>query len=294
MLIYNSTINKIARTAIRPFSKIIPGKFKFPVKGKYNIKLNEKTSIKFACNETSYCGKILFWDGVEGYEYSVISIFMELLKEVTTFFDVGANLGYYSLVGKAINPLVKIIAFEPMPGPQNYFKKNLALNSFNDIVLEPLALSNNEGEMEFTSVINRKFAHVKDQLTGDGSLFDKKDGYAKLVKVQVKVDMLDNYVKRNNITSLELIKLDVEAHEDIVLSGAKNMLQNFKPIIICEVLKGKVEANIQKALLPYGYEFYQATNNGLINQDSIKHDGIINDYFMVHPERKEMIRKFII
>ena len=130
-------------------------------------------------------------------------------------------------------------------------------------------------------------------MAGDGSLFDKKDGYAKLVKVQVKVDMLDNYVKRNNITSLELIKLDLEAHEDIVLSGAKNMLQNFKPIIICEVLKGKVEANIQKALLPYGYEFYHATNNGLIKQDSIKHDGIINDYFMVHPERKEMIRNLL-
>jgi len=70
---------------------------------------------------------------------------MELLKEVTTFFVVVANLGYYSIVGKAINPLVKIIAFEHMPGPQKYFKKNLALNSFNDIVLEPLAPSNNEG-----------------------------------------------------------------------------------------------------------------------------------------------------
>jgi hypothetical protein len=48
---------------------------------------------------------------------------MELLKEVTAFFVVGANLGYYSIVGKAINPLVKIIAFEHMPGPQKYFKK---------------------------------------------------------------------------------------------------------------------------------------------------------------------------
>lgn len=294
MSIYNPTINKIARTTARPFSKIIPNKFKFPVTGDYSIKLNANTSIKFICNETSYCGKILFWEGVKGYEYAVINVFMDVLKDVSTFFDIGANIGYYSLIAKAINPSVKVVAFEPMPGPQNYFNRNKKLNGFNDIVLETLALSEKEGEMEFTSVINPKFENVKDQLAGDGSLFAKQDANAKLVKVPVKVDTLDNYVSRNNITSLELMKLDVEAHEDIVLSGATNVLQNFKPIIMCEVLEGKVEQRIQNALQKYGYEFYQATDKGLVKQNEIKHDGVTNDYFMVHPDRKKMIEKFII
>jgi FkbM family methyltransferase len=294
MSIYNPIINKMACTTARPFSKIIPNKYKFPVMGSYTLKLNADTSMKFACNETSYCGKVLFWEGVEGYEYAVVNVFMDVLKNVTTFFDIGANIGYYSLVAKAVNPLVKVVAFEPMPGPQNYFNKNKALNGFEDIVVEAIALSDKKGEMEFTSVINPKFENVKDQLAGDGSLFAKQDGNAKLVKVPVKVDTLDNYVKQNNITSFELMKLDVEAHEDIVLSGATNVLQNFKPIIMCEVLEGKVEERIQNALQKFDYEFYQATDKGLVKQTSIKHDGVTNDYFMVHPDRRGMIEKFIV
>ncbi len=294
MSIYNPLVNKIARTAARPFSKIIPEKFKFSVMEAYSIKLNDSTSIKFTCNETSCCGKMLFWDGVKGYEYAVVSVFMEILKDVTTFFDIGANIGYYSMVAKAMNPSLKIVAFEPMPGPQVYFEKNKVLNGFTDIKLENLALSEQEGEMEFTSVVNPKFAHVKEQLAGDGSLFGEITKNATFKKVQVKVDTLDSYVERNNIKVIELVKLDVEAHEDVVLKGAVNVLQNFKPIIMCEVLPGKVETNIQNELQKYNYEFYQATDKGLVKQETIVHDNINNDYIMVHPERKKMIEKFIV
>lgn len=292
-IIYNDTVNMIGRKLLRPFSSVIPEKYKFPIKGKYTLYNTKGGKFDFICNETSCCGKMLFWEGVKGYEYNITKVFIDLLPKIDVFFDIGSNIGYYSILAKSINPNLKVVAFEPMPSPRKYIEKNILLNHFTGIKVEQLALSNEKGSATFTSVINPKFKYVEDQLAGDGSLYGKIGSNAEFKNVEVEINTLDNYVKENGLDKIDVIKLDVEAHEDEVLSGSDFVLKEFQPIIMCEVLEGRIEQRIEKIILEYGYEIYKAENRGLIKQDRLLHDGKINDYIMIHSSKVGMIEKFI-
>jgi len=49
---------------------------------------------------------------------------------VKTFYDIGANIGYYSLLGATINEDLIVVGFEPATGPAYYFKENIKINHF--------------------------------------------------------------------------------------------------------------------------------------------------------------------
>lgn len=115
--IYKSSINYGVRTLLKPFARFVPEPWQFPVTGVITVHVGEGKRIKLACNPTSYIAKVLFWKGVRGFEYNLVHVFVELVKDAQVFLDIGANIGYYSLLAAAFNPDVKIVSFEPLPRP---------------------------------------------------------------------------------------------------------------------------------------------------------------------------------
>jgi len=72
---------------------------------------------------------------------------------------------------------------------------------------------------------------------------------------------LDSYVSINNITSLDLIKLDVDGNELDVLSGANNILKNLRPVIIMELAPSQYDnqndfLKVVDILMSAGYRYY--------------------------------------
>src|SRR5690606_323848 len=125
---------------------------------------------KMTTNPTNAVTKFLFWGNVEGFEYHATKVFIELVKNSSVFLDIGANIGYYSLLASAVtDKKIKVFAFEPMPAIYDYLLKNIKCNGFSNISPYALALSDAKGEAEFYSVTNKKFISFP-QLTGDGSL----------------------------------------------------------------------------------------------------------------------------
>ncbi|NLB27283.1 MAG: FkbM family methyltransferase [Bacteroidales bacterium] len=105
---------------------------------------------------------------------------------------------------------------------------------------------------------------------------------------------LDNYVKKNYVKKIDLIKLDTEGTENIILSKSANILKEMKPIIICETLFNKIELELELIMRSYGYQFYNHIGNGLEKVDSIvrqKDNGVKNCFF-VHPEKYHLIEEF--
>ena len=95
--------------------------------GTIKFKLDALTQeIKFKTNQTNYLTKILFWERKRGFEYT--SIFIELIKDLDVFIDVGANIGYYSILGAKMNPNLKVFSFEPSIGPMIYLSENIKIN----------------------------------------------------------------------------------------------------------------------------------------------------------------------
>ena len=143
-LLYTPSINKTVRELAKPFSGLIPEKYKFPVTGAITVRTPTGESFLLRCNPTSYVAKRVFWDGMSGFETGMTELFIQLVRQSTLFLDVGANIGYYSLLAAAVSPETRVIGFEPVPSPHMYFKSSITLNGFDTVTAEQLAVSNEE------------------------------------------------------------------------------------------------------------------------------------------------------
>ncbi len=291
-LIYSPNINFVLRNLTKYIFFFLPRKYKLPPSGEIKIKL-ETGNLKMKTNQTNYLTYCIFWDGYKKFEYT--PIFEKLVKKVNSFYDVGSNIGYYSLIAAKINPNIKVKAFEPALGPLHFLKENVELNHLKNIKVESIALADKTGEIEFYEVQSHKYTYIKYNLAGEGNAGSKTSSDM-FVKNVVKSITIDEYLNKNPDDKVELMKMDTEGTEHYILKNAHNLLSNHKPVIICETLFDTIEKDLEAILKPYGYEFYNHVGDGLVKVDSIirKTDNEVRNCFFVHPSKIELIKEFIL
>ncbi len=291
-IIYNDKINIVLRNINKLLYPLLPGAIRIAPSGILTIEKDEK-SLKIRVNQTSYLGTIIFWEGFETFEYT--SIFLSLVKKINLFYDIGANIGYYSLLAKMANPGISIVSFEPASGPLFYLRENIRINNFDNIKAESLALSDKSGEIDFYEIKNAKYTYLEHCLAGEGNIGSLTTGRNFVVN-RVKTLTLDEYVKTNNEGPIGLIKMDTEGTENLILEKSAFVLGEMRPIIICETIFNKIEQLLEDILNLYGYEFYNHTKAGLVRTETIKRefDNGISNCFFVHPDKFHLIEEFII
>jgi len=291
-IIYNETINIILRYLNKFLYPVLPVSIRIAPSGILTIRENEKL-LKIKVNQTNYLGTIIFWEGYKTFEYT--GIFLSLIKKIRLFYDIGANIGYYSLLAKMANPHIKVVSFEPASGPLFYLRENIRINNYKNIRAEPVALSDRSGEIEFYEIINSKYTYLEHCLAGEGNIGSLTTGRNFVIN-KVKTTTLDEYVKTNDEGPIDLIKMDTEGTENLILEKSGFILGEMKPIIICETIFNKIEHLLEDILNLYGYEFYNHTKAGLMKVETIKRktdDGISNCFF-VHPSKYYLIEEFIV
>ncbi|NEQ45380.1 MAG: FkbM family methyltransferase [Leptolyngbya sp. SIOISBB] len=141
-----------------------------------------------------------------------MSIAMELLKPQDICFDIGANVGLYTLLFSQFSK--HIFAFEPLPRNISFLVRTVKLNKLRNVTVITQAVSNQDGLSLFE--VNENCAIGK--LDSSGSQ-------------PVSTIQLDTFVESYNHTP-SLIKIDVEGGELAVLKGGENTIQQYKPIIL--------------------------------------------------------------
>ncbi len=162
-------------------------------------------------NTTNYIEYKIFAEG--GYEVYLTNLIKHFLRANSTFLDIGANIGIHSL-GVATQPNVKIYAFEPIDFIREKFKNNIALNNYSNITIVPLALSN-----ENKTIKTNFGSHSSNQ--GTFSIQNEAEG-VNIIKCKIG----DDFVNENNISTISVIKIDVEGFEMHVLQGLKQTIKN--------------------------------------------------------------------
>jgi FkbM family methyltransferase len=289
-LIYNPFINRVILKFLRLLSPLI--EFRLPPAGVITLAISNELSIKLCTNQTSYVSKLLFWEGVDSFEYT--SIFKLLVQRVDSFIDIGANTGYYSLLAGSLNKKITVHAFEPARGPHHYLLKNIQINNLSDIIkAHSMALSNTSGTCKFFEIQNQKYTYLKYNLGGVGSTQPNTN----LVRNSsvVKTDTLDNFIKENSIHKVDLIKIDTEGSENFILEGARECIIKHKPIIICETLFNKIEPELERIMQQHGYLFFNHVKKKLIQVKTLTRttDNRVRDCFFVHPKKIFLIEDFI-
>ncbi|HKN75906.1 MAG TPA: FkbM family methyltransferase [Candidatus Acidoferrum sp.] len=164
------------------------------------------------------------------FERAELEFILQVLQPGTTFFDVGANIGLFSLAAgkKLCGHPSTLYAFEPCPSTFASLEKNLLKNELATIHAVRVALSDQSGEANL--YIN---AALKDALN---SLEDPSHCDAEVVgRERVQTITLDDFVKRKNIARVDVMKVDVEGAELLVFRGGRKLLgRPDAPLILYE------------------------------------------------------------
>ena len=159
------------------------------------------------------------------YEPELSDILLKLSSQCEYIFDVGANIGWYSL-HFSINKNTKIYSFEPISTIYEQLNSNVRLNKKENINTFNIALSDNQGDVEFFyDPKNATASSEKNILDSD------------IKPVKCKQISLDLFMKNNEIKKIDLIKCDVEGAEIKVIKGGLNSINLHKPIIFLEMLR---------------------------------------------------------
>lgn len=193
------------------------------------------------------------------YEPHVIEVVKSHLQSDVCFFDIGANVGQYTLMAA---PFVKEVhSFEPAPDVFRLLSWNVLHNRLSNVHLNQAAVSAGDG----TATIYESSAAN----TGASSL--QPAGILRSQEHPVRCVSLDDYVRSWPVaigSGKVVMKIDVEGAELLVLKGASHLLDS-RPLLILEIIDelqrnfGSSGAELVTFLKDRGYTLYSLTENGL-------------------------------
>lgn len=144
------------------------------------------------------------------YEEDYLGVLASYRQPRSTFLDIGANLGIYSLRMAPLMRSGRIVAFEPLRRVRDLFRRSVYLNNLAHVIdVRPFGLSDVSGEAYLT---------IPPHHAGGATLEGGTGG-----SEQVEVRTLDSLVDRDFVC--DLVKLDVEGHEFRALRGMESVLR---------------------------------------------------------------------
>jgi len=203
------------------------------------------------------------------------------------FIDIGANVGFFSLIGSLY--FDQVVAFEPTPHTYQSLQRNVNISGAMNVITYPYAFSDEEGKAtlyEFPlnqggNSLERKSADYK---KSQEYKFIEKRGYEER-SYEVGVRRLDNIVEELKLNRVDFIKFDVEGHELNVLKGSINTLNKFHPVLFVEITSANQFLEIRE-VLPCCYKSYDSDTMSEISGDICSNKWRFSDILFLATDKK--------
>lgn len=190
--------------------------------------------------------------GLGGYQ----SIFTRLqnmvnlagMKDVKTAIDIGANVGFFSMLINDRFPEARIFAIEPIPRIFIALRKNFQNNDRVEFFNRAISNFNGLSEMEFDKQ-NPAVSRIVDR-----DINNKNN--QRVIKVNTQT--LDSFVEENEIDYIDILKIDVETFEKHVLEGGPDTLAKTHYLFIEITVKDNENytfSQLNSLLYSYNYNF---------------------------------------
>lgn len=191
---------------------------------------------------------------------TLVPILGAVLSPGSVFYDVGANIGVYSLwASRLVGDAGQVFAFEPVPRTIAWLADVVAQNGLANVRIVGAAASSYQGEVTIELVPH---ASGLSYVTDGGRPSTGPTGNT----VTAPAITLDEFAQANQAPTL--IKIDVEGHEPEVLRGMGQLLETWRPAVVFEApdLAGVANgsAGLVASFAAHGYRVWSLTRSGLV------------------------------
>jgi FkbM family methyltransferase len=197
------------------------------------------------------------------YDADLHAALERLLQPGMTALDVGANLGEIALhMAARVGPTGHVHAFEPVPAVFTRLQEHICRNNLGSVLYpHPIALSDQTGQTEIA------FADPSADNQGLASITNLTDKAGPL-RTTIPTLTLDDFVQRERIERIDLIKIDIQGAEPRFLAGAQNTLKRLRPQLLMEFSPDDLRQahltsrDLAHQLATLGYEIHPLTKTG--------------------------------
>lgn len=186
-----------------------------------------------------------YWLG--SYEMRKRLAFEDEISKGGVVFDIGANVGYYSLLAAVlVGDEGKVYAFEPLPRNIYFLRRHVELNHLDNIDIIEAAVSDHTGAASFDLGASSAMGHLSDK-----------------GEIEVHLVSLDELLRSGALQPPDYMKIDVEGAEFEVFNGARKLIQQYRPILFLDTHQREAHQPAIKLLEEWGYIFKILDNQPL-------------------------------
>lgn len=249
---------------LRPvISRIIPPEYLYK---NPSLRFYNENGIKMELNISNLVDHCVYFSTDE----KAFDKFISYLKPTDTVIDIGANIGYTTLLFSKACPNGNIISIEPSKELFQTINNHLLLNKTKNVKSFHVGL----GESEKTVQLYK----VSENNSGMNRVFEGED--IPFNSESIIIRPLDNVVRENGITKIDALKIDVEGYEYNVLKGAYNTLKTLAPILLIEVDDHNLKE--QHSSPDQLFKFLFDLNYSVFEADTLRKIELEKDYSDVH------------
>jgi FkbM family methyltransferase len=195
---------------------------------------------------------------LEQFEPEVTAVLRRETKPGMTVFDIGANIGAHTmLLASRVGNEGRVVAFEPTDFAFRKLQRNLSLNSLPWVTAVKAALSDQNSP---GLPVNFRASWRTDGGRRDGSSV-------------VDFIRLDDWCADNEVTSVDVIKMDVDGNEFPILAGAREIITQNLPLFVMEAVAPHFtnpDRNPFGFLEHHGYEFRDVHGGATLSLDALR------------------------
>lgn len=208
-------------------------------------------------------GRTILYD--RKFEDADVRFLANAIPDDAVCVDVGANVGYFTMLFAKLSPRGNVYAFEPLQLNGSLLRASAALNRYDNIEIFEVAMGDATGETSLTQSSDGAYS----------SIIDTKRAPAERT-VTVGLTTLDHFVESKGIFRIDVLKIDVEGAETLVVAGGARTLQDAsrRPrIILMELCEknlevfGSTSKNLLDTMASFGYTAHVNDDDGLRRLD---------------------------
>jgi FkbM family methyltransferase len=196
-----------------------------------------------------------YWLGF--YESDIQGLFKKFINKGSIVYDIGAYIGFCSLLAARLTgPHGRVYAFEPLAKNFKRLKLNILLNGMQDRIFWIANAVTDKADTAYWRCC--KYDDCTHFMNMDFSQNFHSNGINTSSKETIS---LDEFVFQKGNPAPNFVKIDVEGEEARVIMGARRLLKEFKPVVICELHYKESALQVYEELTRLGYRFIDLKGN---------------------------------